>query len=199
MSFLNPHLSNHSAITAREDNLSDAALDFTWRELAILGTAGLVAAVAIAFGQLPLRIPGHAILKAAIPMAMGMAFVARPLAGTIAGSASLLTAALLLCVGFGNLQAAAIVSLLLIGPAFDWARKKINLNPIQLVTRFALVGLFVNVAAFVVRWSTAFWQADGWHPLNFRTLGSATIVSFALCGIVTGVVCGMICRQKNHA
>jgi hypothetical protein len=168
---------------------------FTARELSILAAAGVVATLAIAFLQTPLRIPGHAILKAALPLACGMAFVPKPLAGTTMGSASLFAAGALLLAGVGNLQAAAVVSLLFVGPAFDWARHKADSSRPVLIARFALVGLGVNLIAFAVRFGTAFWQADGWHPLNFRTLGSTAMVSFVVCGIVAGVICGTISRS----
>jgi hypothetical protein len=181
----------------RQGDLAGIEIQFTTRELAILGLAGVVAVLAVAFVQSPLRIPGHAVLKAALPLACGMAFSGKPLAGTVAGSASLFTAAVLLLAGFGNLQAAALVSLLLIGPALDWGRRETQINHFGWFTRFALAGLAVNLVAFVVRWGTAFWQADGWHPLNFRTLGSAAMVSFALCGIIAGVICGAMCRARK--
>jgi hypothetical protein len=205
MSLLNPHLpskpvstARKPACNARQEDLSGTAIQFTWRELAILGGAGLAAAAAIAFVQTPIRIPGHAILKAALPMACGMAFISKPLAGTVAGSASLFTATVLLLAGVGNLQAAAMMPLLLTGPAFDWAlNRSRDTSRFAALTRFALAGLAVNLTAFIVRFGTAFWQAEGWHPLNFRTLGSVAIVSFALCGIAGGIVCGMLCRQRK--
>jgi hypothetical protein len=198
MSPLNSHLPSKSACPAREEDLSGTGMQFTWRELAILGGAGLTAALAIAFVQTPIRIPGHAILKAAVPFACGMALVSKPLAGTVAASASLFTAAVLLLAGVGNLQAAAVVSLSLTGPAFDWAlNRSHDTSRFAALTRFALAGFAVNIAAFVVRFGTAFWQAEGWHPLNFRTLGTAAIVSFALCGIVAGIFCGELCRQRK--
>lgn len=172
-------------------------LGFTTRELTVLAVAGVMATLAIAFLQTPLRVPGHAILKAALPLACGMAFVVKPLAGTLAASASLFAAAALLLVGLGNLQVAALVSLLLIGPAFDWARHNAPRNQYPEIARFALIGLAVNLTAFAVRWGTAFWQADGWHPLNFRTLGLTAIVSFAVCGLAAGLMCGALCRSQK--
>jgi hypothetical protein len=192
------HLSpSKPARTMREGDLAGTEIQFATRELAILGVAGVVAALAVAFIQSPVRIPGHAVLKASLPLACGMAFIAKPLAGAVAGSASLFTAAVLMLAGFGNLQAAALVSLLLVGPALDWARRDTQFNRFGWFMRFALVGLAVNLAAFVVRWGTAFWQADGWHPLNFRTLGFVATVSFAVCGIVAGVICGAMCRPRK--
>jgi hypothetical protein len=193
------HLSpSKSAHTAREGDFSRTVANFTTRELAILGLAGVAATLSMAFLQTPLRIPGHAVLKAALPLALGMAFVARPLAGTMAGSASLFAVAVLLIAGVGNLQSAAMVSLLLCGPAFDWARSRDNdTSRFATLTRYALAGLAVNLSAFAMRFGTAFWQSDGWHPLNFRTLGSTAILSFAVCGIMAGLVCGATCRFRN--
>jgi len=195
MSRLNSPTSSRACQSASDALTTDSG--FTTRELAILGTAGVVAALAVAFLQTPLRIPGHVILKSTLPLACGMACIAKPLAGTVAGSASLFTAAILMMVGLGNLQAAAMVSLLLVGPAMDWARLDRESNRFAWILRFSLAGLAINLGAFVVRWGTAYWQADGWHPLNFRSLGSAAIVSFALCGIVTGLMCGVMCRQRK--
>jgi hypothetical protein len=192
------HLSpSKPARAVRRGNLAGTEIQFAARELAILGLAGVVAVLVVAFVQSPLRIPGHAVLKAALPLACGMAFIAKPLAGTVAGSASLFMAAVLMLAGFGNLQAAALVSLLLVGPALDWAGHDKQINRFGWFARFALAGLAVNLAAFVVRWGTAFWQADGWHPLNFRALGSVAIVSFAVCGIVAGVICGAMCLPRK--
>jgi hypothetical protein len=192
------HLSpSKPARAVRQGDLAGTEIQFATRELAILGVAGVVAALAVAFVQTPLRIPGHAVLKAALPLACGMTFIGKPLAGTMAGSASLFTAAVLMLTGFGNLQAAALVSLLLVGPALDWARRYSQTNRFGWFARFAIAGLAVNLAAFVVRWGTAFWQADGWHPLNFRALGSVAMVSFAVCGIVTGVICSAMCRPRE--
>jgi hypothetical protein len=192
------HLSpSKPARAVRQGDLAGTEIQFSTRELAILGLAGVVAVLAVAFVQSPLRIPGHAVLKAALPLACGLAFIAKPLAGTVAGSASLFTATVLMLAGFGNLQAAALVSLLLVGPALDWAGHDMQINRFGWFARFALAGLAVNLAAFVVRWGTAFWQSDGWHPLNFRALGSMVIVSFAVCGIVAGVICGAMCLPRK--
>src|SRR5262245_55886619 len=92
-------------------------------ELLILTIAGALAACFVAFFSTPLQIPGHAILKATLPIACGVALAPRTWSGTIAGSSAAITSALLLLFGMGHLQPAAMTSLLLVGPAFDLASR----------------------------------------------------------------------------
>ncbi|MCI0349404.1 MAG: hypothetical protein L0Z53_08260, partial [Acidobacteriales bacterium] len=84
-------------------------------ELATLVAAGVLATIAVAFLPLQLRIPGHAILKATLPIVVGIALVPRSFAGTLSGLAACSTVGIFLALGIGNLQTAAVTSLLAIG------------------------------------------------------------------------------------
>src|SRR6478752_6707545 len=73
-----PSLSRTAAITAAE--------------LACLLLCGALAALAVGLFHLQLRIPGHAILRGAFPMAMGLALVPRRGAGMMMAIAAGITA-----------------------------------------------------------------------------------------------------------
>jgi hypothetical protein len=164
----------------------------------ILVGAGVVSACAIAFLQTPLRIPGHAIFKAGLPIAGGIALVSRPLAGTVASASGMFTAAIFMLVGIGHLSAAAMVPLIAFGPAADLARKNAN-DRWSILLRLGLAGLGVNLLAFSVRWSGAFFQNDLLHSLSFRQFIATALVSFALCGLGAGGIAGVIyaCRRGD--
>jgi hypothetical protein len=58
-------------------------------EVAVLVLLGATAAAATALLDLPLRIPGHAILRLVFPMALGLALVPRRLSGSFMGVSAL--------------------------------------------------------------------------------------------------------------
>lgn len=176
---------------ARANHL-EAHLGMTAVELAALIVFGIVATSCIAFFQTPIRMPGHAILKACLPLAIGLRFVPRPGAGTIMSSAAMLTAAVYLTAGVGHLQPAAMTALLAIGPAVDWAARRSQTFTISYLVRFALAGLIANMLAFAARWGLAFFQADGPLPVYMRDMLGFAFVSFAACGALAGLLCGVI-------
>jgi hypothetical protein len=161
-------------------------------ELLILTIAGVSAAAFVAFLPTPIQVPGHAILKAMLPIVCGVALVPHVGAGTISGSAAAITAAIFLLTGMGHLQPAATTSLLLIGPAVDLALRTMQGGGARLYARLALAGLVANLCAFAVRWGTAFLQANTLHPLNFKQMASGAFFSFAACGLIAGLASGVI-------
>ncbi len=167
-------------------------------ELAILVVAGVLSATAVAFMPLPLRIPGHAIVKAALPMVLGMALVPRGFAGTISGLAAGGTVGVFLMTGIGHLQAAAITSLLAIGPAMDVAVHGATRGGWQLALRFGVAGLCANLLAFVVRWGTDWLELDGNWPHTMRSIGWAALLSFALCGVFAGTLSAWMCVRGSR-
>jgi hypothetical protein len=169
----------------------------TVAELALLVAAGALAAAAVAFIPLQLRIPGHAILKAALPVVLGVALVPRGFAGTIAGIAAAATSGLFLAAGVGNLQPAAVASLLAIGPAIDLAMTGARSAGPALYLRFAAAGMLANVLAFAVRWGTAAAGFEAARPRVMQQLGVWALLSFAVCGIVAGLISGAICFGRS--
>ncbi len=182
---------------SRLHELSVSAERLSIRETMILAVAGAAAAAAVAFLPMQLRIPGHAILKATLPIVCGIALVPRPLAGTIAGSAAMFSSAIFLLMGVGHLPAAAMASLIAIGPAIDVALRGAKPDSASLYLRFAVAGLLANLCAFVVRWGTALLQADHWQSLNFRQMGLWALVSFAICGLAAGLLSGVVCFRSS--
>lgn len=168
-------------------------------ELLILALAGGVATCFVAFMPMPIRVPGHAILKATLPLMCGVALVPRPFAGTMAGLTALVTTAIFLVLGIGHLQGAAVTSLLAIGPAFDWALRRSNNQRWHLYLRFAIAGLAANVCAFVVRWGLALFQTESLHTLNMQQVAWGAFLSFSLCGIAAGLISGAICFRSLAA
>src|SRR5690349_15541592 len=90
-------------------------------EIATLLLVGASAAVISALGELNLRIPGHAILRAVFPMALGLAIVPRHLGGCVMGASAFLTGMLLPFAGGRATGPGALASLSLTGPLLDLA------------------------------------------------------------------------------
>lgn len=174
-------------------------------ELLTLVAAGMLGALAIAFMPLPIRVPGHAILKAALPMVAGVALVPRRYSGTIAGFAAGGTVAILLAMGLGRFQTGAVTALLAIGPAIDLATTRVTPGGWRLYFRFGAAGVIANLAAFAVRWGTSWFGIDGARPHTIAQFGIGVLISFAACGLVAGLVSALVCfrassrRSEEHA
>src|SRR5262249_55100060 len=149
---------------------------------------GVVAALAVAFVSPQMRVPGHAILKATLPIVLGVAVVPRWFSGTIAGIASAATVGCLLATGRGNLQPAAVTALLAIGPAVDLAMSRAGAAGWRLYLRFAIAGLLANMLAFAVRWGAGAIEPAGaqHHMMNQPSL--VRLLSFAACGLIAGLI-----------
>ncbi len=192
----NSALSNHNP-ASRLRMFSHPTDALSVRELLILILAGGIATSFVALLPMPIRVPGHAILKATLPLMCGVALVPRHWAGTMAGLAALVAAAIFLMLGIGHLQAAAVTSLLTIGPAMDWALRGANSGRWLLYLRFALAGMAANLCAFAVRWGLAMFQADSLHPLNMQQFVLGAFLSFTVCGIAAGLLSGVICFRNS--
>lgn len=192
-------LSAHSDIALsrlRGERLKDG---ITSGEVLVLICAGVVATSLVAFLHMPIRVPGHSILKAALPIVCATAMVPRPLAGSLTALSAALTAGAFLLMGIGHLQAAAITSLLAVGPAVDLALRNSRGGGLRLYNRLALAGFAANMLAFMVRWGISLTQVNTLHPLHFRQVAFGAFLSFAACGLAAGLICGVICfRPSRH-
>src|SRR5262249_25013321 len=108
-------------------------------EIAVLALLGAAAAAMTVLPHLQLRIPGHAILCAAFPLALGLALVPRQLAGSLMGTSALATA-LLFQAGGAGAGPGALTSLALTGPLLDVALLGAA-RPWRLYLGFVLAGL----------------------------------------------------------
>jgi hypothetical protein len=157
-------------------------------DLLVALITGVVAACTVAFVDLNLRIPGHAILKAVFPISLGFAFVPRRATGLVMMVSALASLFVLrwgsrLGVGVG-----ATTSLLALGPLLDLLLWRAQQGP-WLSVRFALAGLLANLAAFAVRGGSKAWGEFGLRPLEeWLTVAPWT---YAFCGLVAGLISGL--------
>jgi hypothetical protein len=160
-------------------------------EVACLLACGALAVLLIGLLRLPLRIPGHAILRGVVPMALGLAMVPRRSAGTIMSLGAIATAVTMTGFGFGRFPAAAILSVVALGPVLDLVSSA-TADGWRLYARFAAAGAIANLAAFAMRTTMA---TVGWELSDSRhiaTFWSLALVSFVVCGAVAGLVSAAI-------
>jgi len=172
------------ALTRGEERVRGAEI------LLLLGT-GMVAALASAFLDMGLRIPGHAILRAVFPMAFGLAAVPRRFAGSVMGVGAVASAIALKAGGSGALGMGATTSLILTGPLLDLALWRAQ-RGWRLYLGFALAGLASNLAALAVRGGV---KVGGLDRLGGRPLADWWPVAtgtYALCGILAGLVSALV-------
>lgn len=148
---------------------------------------GLSAAMATAFVHFGLRIPGHSIVRAVFPMALGLAVAPRRLAGSVMGVGSIVGVTVLYLGGFAAFGTGALVSLFLTGPLLDvalWNAKRGG----RVYLGFALCGLGSNLAAFGVRGGVKLLGFDhaGGRPLMLWL--SEAVFTYALCGLMAGLL-----------
>ncbi len=163
------------------------------REWAVLVLAGMAAAALSTLLDFSLRIPGHAILRAVFPMAVGLAMVPRYGAGTVMGASALLSALGLQAGGLtgDGVGLGALTSLTGTGPFLDWTLRRARGGWRQYLM-FSVAGLSSNLLALAVR-GTA--KAVGWEQLGRRPLEvwlPQAAITYTLCGALAGFVSGAI-------
>jgi hypothetical protein len=133
----------------------------SWVELLTLVLIGAGAAVlSLSLSDSHLHIPGHAILRAVFPMALGLALVPRRLGGCVMGGSALATGLLLQGTGLGRTGVGALTSLCLTGPLLDlalWGAR----GGWRLYLGFVLAGLSSNLIAFAFRASARLMGVGG--------------------------------------
>ena len=153
----------------------------------LLGGMGIVAGLAEAMLDFSLRIPGHAIIRAAIPMAVGLALAPRNGGGTLLSWVGGLTVYLMSLAGRHG-GAGAMTSLLLTGPLLDlavcWARRGW-----QVYLGFIAAGLASNMVAFGVKWTSKVATGGGGR---LDLWWSRAVVSYPLCGLLVGLLCAIV-------
>lgn len=171
--------------------LAHARQQISLRELAALLLMGSAAALTASYLDFGLRIPGHAILRAVFPMALGMALAPRRLGGSVMGTGALITLAILRVTAGRRLGAGAAASLLATGPLLDLALAGAR-SGWRLYLGFVLAGLGSNLAALAIRGGAKFLSpadlvgrplADWWQIAAF---------TYPLCGVVAGLVSALV-------
>jgi hypothetical protein len=161
--------------------------------LFLLGT-GAMAALASAFLDLGLRIPGHAIIRAVFPMAFGLALVPRQLSGCVMGIGALAAALAVKAGGAGALGLGAMTSLLLTGPMLDaalWHAKR----GWRLYLGFAMAGLASNLVAMAVRGGQKVGGLDSFHGRPLADWLPVAAGTYALCGALAGLISALVWFQ----
>jgi len=159
-------------------------------EMIILMSCGAAATSAISFIKLGLRIPGHAIVLAMIPLALGFALAPRRLSGFIMSGAALSTAAVFTIAGLAQYGTGSFVSLCLMGPITDLALTKAR-SGWRLYLGLVVAGIATNLLALMSRTAGRLLGVDpSWRP--FGSWMSQAIVTYSLSGAVAGLI-GAIC------
>jgi hypothetical protein len=184
---IHPGLAGNSRVPAlaREGQGSDTAA------LLVLLGAGVTAAMATVLLDFSLRVPGHAILRAVFPMALGLALAPRRRGGMVMGSAALGSVFMIKVGGWVTPGIGALTSLALVGPCLDaalWRARK----GWRLYLAFAVAGLASNLAALTMRAGTKF---VGFDHLAARPLAAwwfQAVGTYALCGALAGLLSAMV-------
>jgi len=174
--------------SSRLPSLSRSA-GITAAELAWLLICGALAALAVGLIHRSFGIPGVAILRGLLPIALGFAMVPRRSAGTAMSVAAGVTSALMNVANIGELQVPALVGTLTLGPMLDAALTG-RPQGWHIYLRFAAAGATANLFAFSSKFIAAY---VGWHfPGSGRVTSfwSLALLSFIACGALAGLISG---------
>lgn len=175
---------------SRMRTLSLAPNAMTALELMVLALAALGAAAATVWLHLDLKMPGHAILRSALPLMVGLALVPRRYSGSAMSVMALLFSCGMLAFPGARLPLAAGASMVLLGPAIDLVLAGGSVAN-KLYVRFAVAGAIANLAAYAVRLgSAAFLGMGGAGRSSVSPL--STLASYLVCGSLAGLICGAI-------
>jgi hypothetical protein len=171
---------------ARFPPLADSRERVSFAELLILLTCGAAGAAAIGVVKLSLGIPGHSIVLAGPPMALGVSLAPRRLAGSVMSAGALGTAWTLTATGAASYGSGSIVSLSLLGPMMDialgWAR-----TGWRVYAALLLAGVATNLLALGSRAATKVLGLDtGARP--FDTWWLQSLITYPLSGAIAGIV-----------
>jgi hypothetical protein len=164
-------------------------------ELVLLLMCGAAAAMAVAYVKLQLRIPGHSIVLAALPMVLGLALAPRRLAGSVMSAGAIGTAWLLSAGGAGYGSGSSI-SLLLIGPMMDVAVRHAR-GGWRVYGALVLAGVATNLVALGSRAAFKVLGLDAGDARPFDSWWLQASVTYTLSGVVAGLF-GALCWFHLH-
>lgn len=169
--------------------LSEAA---SLSQIALLLLCGAASTAAVSWLDFSLKIPGHAILRAIFPMALGLAAVPRRGAGTVMSAGAMGTAAVLQWGGWTGSGVGSLTSLCLIGVFLDLALRTCRSGR---RVYFALItaGVLTNLAAMFVQVAA---KSFGWRVSGLgKSLGEwlpRALVTYPLCGAIAGLISAVV-------
>ena len=188
-----PPLSLHAGLWPRSriTALTGATPRFRYWEIALLMLCGVAAVLAVEYLPSPLkRMPGQAILRSMLPLALGMAAVPRYGSGCVMSLSSLLTVGCLR-MGSAELGIGAVTSACLVGGLLD-AALLFARRGWQLYGGFVLAGLLGNLAAMATRGGKKWVGLDDLLDRPWHEWLSQAVVTYPLFGIVAGLVSAIL-------
>ncbi len=160
--------------------------------------AGFLAAVSAHFLDFNVKIPGHAILRTIIPITLGIALVPRRISGSLIGISASAGTLLIGLTGAEGIGVGATTSMLLAGPILD-AALWTSASGKSIVLRCAIAGLLINLVAFAVRGQAKLAGLDSATAKPLKMWFSGALVSYILCGVIAGLICGLLWFRWNFA
>jgi len=191
-------LPQHSALTtAGRFRLAARPADapITSTETLVLLGCGIVAAVGVLLLEFKLKLPGHAILRAVPPMALGLSLVPRRGSGTVMGLGALATAGVVLGAGWGETGYGSLVSLALIGPVLDLAMRS-SAGGRRIYLSFLTAGILANGAALATQAGLKYFGGGGGGKPLALWLPQA-LVTYTAFGAAAGLLSAAICFRWN--
>jgi hypothetical protein len=173
--------------TTRLPSLTRSRSRVSAGELLVLLACGAAAAAAVAFVKLGLRIPGHSIVLAALPMALGISLAPRRLGGAVMSLGALSTGLLLSATGAARFGAGSLVSLGLLGPMMDLAFRGVR-SGWRVYAALVLSGLVTNLLAMASRAAPKLLGVDVAGGRSFADWWLQASYTYALSGIVAGLL-----------
>ena len=176
---------------ARFPTLSRPGNRISVTELLLLLACGAAAAAAVAYVKLSLRIPGHSIVLAALPMVLGLSLAPRRMVGSVMSAGAVGTAWLLSAAGGASFGSGSSVSLLLIGPMMDVAVRHAR-GGWRVYAALVMSGVATNLLALGSRAAFKVLGLDlaGARPFDSWWLQAS--VTYTLSGVVAGLL-GALC------
>jgi hypothetical protein len=157
-------------------------------ELATLVALGAVSALLTTFVNFKLGVPGHHIIFAMFPLALGLALAPRRLAGSVMSGSALATIGGLGLAGTHVPGPGVVTGLLLIGPLLDLALRWGRTGP-RLYGAFVAAGALANIGAFVVRGAAKYF---GFGGLGGTRPFTAWVPVAAWTYVIAGMLAGFI-------
>ncbi len=174
------------------------------REWLIMGLAGLAAAAASQFLDFNLRIPGHAILRAILPLTVGLALVPRRGAGAVLGAFALSSGMIFRTFGWaeaGLVSLGALTSQAATGPLLDLVLRRAR-SGWKLYAAFAAAGLSSNLLAFAVRGGSKLAGLDLGGRRSIVDWFLQAVATYPICGLLAGLLSGALwfygSRKEAH-
>ena len=156
----------------------------------ILVCFGILAGIAFTQIKLSIGIPGHAIIKIMIPMAIGLSLAPVRSAGAIMGISGLVTALIsqILTKSTGT-GTGAYTSLVCTGVLIDLTLYFANTGW-KLYSGLMISGLIANVIALYVRSGfKSFFRID---VIDFNTWSQTAAFTYPICGLLAGLLCSLV-------